>query len=181
MAKPKLFLPMRGKPVLQWVLESLLATKVSELICVVRDLTAVRANISVAYHRISWLVNDGTDAGQSSAVIAGLWAIDPRSDAALFVAGDQPMLSGELVDAIIDRFKRVSAPIIAPIFKGQVRNPALFRREMFPELLKLRGDHDGRAVINEHKDQLELVHWNDAGAFGEIDDQEDYETVKSLA
>jgi molybdenum cofactor cytidylyltransferase len=181
MGKPKLFLPMRGKPVLQWVLESVLATKVSELICVVRDLTAVRANISVADHRVSWLVNYGSDAGQSSSIIAGLWAIDPQSDAALFVAGDQPMFSNELVNAIIDRCKRVSAPIIALSFQGQVRNPALFRREMFPELLKLRDDHDGRAVINEHKEQLELVHWNDAGAFVDIDDEEDYETVKSLA
>ena len=176
MGKPKLFLPMLGKPALQWVLESVLATQVSELICVVRDLTVVRATISIADHRLSWLVNYGTDAGQSSSVIAGLWAVDPQSDAALFVVGDQPMLSSDLINAIIDRFNRVSAPIIAPSFQGQVRNPALFRREMFPELLKLRGDDDGRAVISAHKDRLELVHLNDAASF-----MEDYERVKSLA
>ncbi|MGH7929205.1 MAG: NTP transferase domain-containing protein, partial [Candidatus Binatia bacterium] len=38
MGKPKLFLPLRGKAVLQWVLESVLVTAVSEVICVVRDL-----------------------------------------------------------------------------------------------------------------------------------------------
>ena len=181
MGQPKLFLPRHGKPVLQWVLESVLATKVIEVICVVRDLAAVRAHISVADHRLSWLVNDRADAGQSSSVIAGLWAVDPKADAALFVVGDHSMLSSELINALIDRFNRVSAPIIAPTFQGQVRNPALFRREIFPELLKLEGDRGGRAVIEKYQDRLELVQWNEAAPFMDIDDQTDYERIKLLA
>jgi molybdenum cofactor cytidylyltransferase len=181
MEAPKLFLPLRGKPMLQWVLESVLATRVSEVICVVRDLAAVRAYISVADHRLSWLVNERADTGQSSSVTSGLWAIDPKADAALFVDGDQPMLSSQLINALFDRFNRVSAPIIAPIFQGQVRIPALFRREIFPELLKLEGDRGGRAVIEKYQDRLEPVQWNEEAPFMDIDDQKDYERIKMLA
>src|SRR5687768_5190640 len=92
MGKPKLYLPWRGKAVLQWVLESVLASAVGEIICVARDLTAMRAHVFIFDDRLSWLVNEHADAGQSSSVITGLWAVDRRSEGALFVVGDQPLL-----------------------------------------------------------------------------------------
>ena len=181
MGKPTLFLPLHGKPVLQWTLESVLATKVIEVICVVRELAAIRANISLADDRLFWLVNNSADAGQSSSLITGLWAVDPQSDAALFVAGDQPLLGSELINALIERSKKVAAPIIAPTFQGQLKNPVLLRREMFPELLKLKGERGARALVEKYQDRLELVPWNEAAPFMDIDDQKDYERLQLLA
>ncbi len=181
MGKPKLFLPLGGKPVLQWVLESVLATRVREVICVVRDLAAVRANVSVADDRLVWLVNDRADSGQSSSVITGLWGVDGTSEGALFVVGDQPLLSSALLEAVIQRFESVSAPIVAPSFQGEIRNPVIFRRDLFPELLQLDGDRGGKAVIEKHREEVELIYWNDEVPFLDIDDQNDYERVKLLA
>ncbi len=181
MGKPKLFLPLGGKPVLQWVLESVLATRVREVICVVRDLAAVRANVSVADDRLVWLVNDRADSGQSSSVITGLWGVDGTSEGALFVVGDQPLLSSALLEAVIQRFESVSAPIVAPSFQGEIRNPVIFRRNLFPELLQLDGDRGGKAVIEKHREEVELIYWNDEVPFLDIDDQNDYERVKLLA
>ena len=181
MGKPKLFLPLGRKPVVQWVLESVLTTKVCEVICVVRDLIAVQANVSVADDRLVWLVNDRADSGQSSSVITGLWGVDGRSEGALFVVGDQPLLGSALLEALIDRFESVSAPIVAPSYQGEIRNPVIFRRDLFPELLRLEGDRGGKAVIERHRDVIELIHWNDEVPFLDIDDQDDYERVKLLA
>jgi molybdenum cofactor cytidylyltransferase len=179
--KPKLFLPWRGKVVLQWALEVVLASAVSEVICVVRDLAAVRAHIRVNDERLSWLVNDRADAGQSSSASAGLWAVDERSDRALLVAGDRPMLDGALLDALINRAQRISAPIIAPSSKREIRNPVLIRRELFPELLKLKGDHDGRSLVKKFRDRVEWVEWHEEATFMDIDDQQDYARLKLLA
>lgn len=181
MGKAKLFLPWRGKVMLHWVLESVLASAVDEVICVVRDLAAVRTHITVKDERLSWLVNDRADAGQSASVTAGLWAINGRSDRALFTVADQPMLESALLDALINRSKSVTAPIIAPSFKGQIRNPVLFRRELFPELLKLKGDHGGRSLIEKLRDRVELVQWKSAATFMDIDDEKDYERLKLMA
>ena len=90
MGEQKLLLPLRDKPVLQWVLESALESEVHEVICVVRDLEAVRRRISLAGDRLFWFVNYAADRGQSTSVVAGLWAIDPKSAGALFLVGDQP-------------------------------------------------------------------------------------------
>lgn len=181
MGKPKLFLPWRGKVVLQWVIESVLASAASEVICVVRDLAAVRAHIAVNDERLSWLVNDRPDAGQSSSVIAGLWAVDGRSDRALFIVGDQPMLDSALLDALMDRSKSVQAPIVAPSFKGEIRNPVLFHRELFPELLNLKGDRGGRSLVKKFRDRVELLEWHEEAPFMDIDEEKDYERLKLLA
>src|SRR6266542_1171344 len=92
MGEQKLLLPWRGRPVLQWVLESALASDLHEIVCVVHDFEVVRRNISLSDERLYWLKNPAADQGQSSSVIAGLWAIDPKSDGALFLLGHQPII-----------------------------------------------------------------------------------------
>ena len=84
-SEQELLMPLRGKPVLQRVLESALASDLHEIVCVVRDLEAVRRRISLVDERLYWLTNPAADQGQSTSVIAGLWAIDPKSDG---VTGD---------------------------------------------------------------------------------------------
>jgi molybdenum cofactor cytidylyltransferase len=181
MGEQKLLLPLGGKPVLQWVLESALASDLHEVICVVRDLGAIRQQISLADDRLYWLVNYAADRGQSTSVIAGLWAIDPKSDGALFLVGDQPMISSDLIDSMIDRFDNSSAWIIAPSCKGQTRNPVLFRRNLFPELLQLTGDRGGRMLIEKQRDRTTLVEWEDEVPFMDLDVRADYERLKGLA
>ena len=181
MGEQKLLLPLNDKPVLQWVLESALASNVHEVTCVVRDLKVVRQRITLSHYRLHWLINYAADRGQSTSVIAGLWAIDPRSDGALFLVGDQPLVRKDLLDALIQRFEQSSAWIVAPSFKGQARNPVLFRRELFPELLRLTGDRGGRFVIEKHKKRTDFVDWQQEMPFMDIDVREDYERLKELA
>jgi molybdenum cofactor cytidylyltransferase len=181
MGEQKLLLPLNDKPVLQWVLESALSSSLQEVTCVVRDLKPVRQRITLAHDRLHWLVNYAADRGQSTSVIAGLWAIEPRSEGALFLVGDQPLVRKDLIDAVIERFKQSSALIVAPSFKGRARNPVLFRRELFPELLKLTGDRGGRLLIEKYKNSTDLVEWHQEMPFLDIDVREDYERLKELA
>jgi molybdenum cofactor cytidylyltransferase len=175
----KLLLPSGGKPALQWVLESALASDLHEIICVVRDLKAVRRKISLVAERLYWLTNPAADRGQSTSVIAGVWAIDPKSDGALFLMGDQPMVGASLINSLLERFDNSTALIVAPSFQGQIRNPILFRRDLFPKLLQLTGDRDGRELVEEYRNKTALVEWNDAMSFKDTDVRDDYEKMKA--
>jgi molybdenum cofactor cytidylyltransferase len=182
MGEQKLLLPFRGKAVLEWVLESVAASDVSEVVCVVPNLELLPPRIAISSNnKLLWLVNLAADAGQSTSVIAGLWAIDPNSEGALFVVGDQPMIRAELINALIERLERTTALIVAPGYNGQTRNPVLFRREIFPELLELSGDRGGRALIEKYQDRTEIVEWHDELSFMDLDRREDYERLKELA
>jgi molybdenum cofactor cytidylyltransferase len=181
MGKQKLLLPLAGKPVLQWVLEAAVTSDVAEVICVVRNLKLLPGRISVGEEKLLWLVNHQAHRGQSTSVIAGLWAIDPRSEGALFMVGDQPLIRSELINALIKRFTESTALIVAPTCRGETRNPVLFRRAIFPELLELSGDRGGRALIARHAERTELVEWHDELSFLDLDIREDYERLKQLA
>jgi len=181
MGEQKLFLPFKGKPVLQWVLETALASDLHEVICIVRDLRAVRQRIRLVHERLLWLVNHAADRGQSTSLIAGLWATHPQSQGALFMVGDQPMIGSNLINSLISQFTKSSALIVAPKFAGQVRNPALFRRELFPELLALTGDQGGKVLMDKYTDKSDLLEWHEEAPFVDIDVPEDYERLNKLA
>ncbi len=181
MGEQKLFLPLGGKPVLQWVLESALASDLGEIICVARDLTAVRREIRLADERLFWLLNYAADHGQSTSVSAGLWAANPQSEGVMFLLGDQPLIRKELINSLIEKFAAGEARIVAPSFNGEARNPVLFHRELFPDLLQLTGDRGGRALLEKHREKLALVDWHDEVSFMDIDAPADYERIKSLA
>jgi molybdenum cofactor cytidylyltransferase len=181
MGEQKLFLPLSGKPVLQWVLESALASDLDEIICVTRDFGPVRRQITLTDERLFWLLNYAADRGQSTSVIAGLWAANSECDGVMFLVGDQPLISKQLINSLIEKFDDSSALIVAPKFNGQARNPVLFRRQLFPELLKLTGDRGGRALLEKHHKQAALVEWQDEQPFLEIDRPEDYAKLKELA
>lgn len=181
MGEQKLFLPLGDKPVLQWVLESALASDLDEIICVTRDFAPVRRQIHLADERLFWLLNYGADRGESTSVIAGLWAANPASDGVMFLVGDQPLIRKELINALIEKFEDTSALIVAPKFAGAARHPLLFRRELFPELLKLAGDHGDRALLKKHRKKAAFVEWQDELPFLDIEAPKDYERLKGLA
>jgi molybdenum cofactor cytidylyltransferase len=181
MGESKMFLPLGGKPVLQWVLESALASDLDEVICVTRELNSARRQINVADERLFWLLNYAADRGQSTSVIAGLWAANPASDGVMFLCGDQPLVRLELINALIEKFEDTAAWIVAPKFNGEVRNPILFHRKLFPELLQLTGDHSGRPLLEKHKRKTALLEWPEEASFLDIDVPKDYERLKQLA
>ena len=181
LGEEKLLLPLRGKPVLQWVLESALASDLDEIVCVTRELASVRRQLNLSDERLFWLTNYAADRGQSTSVISGLWATNPKSDGVMFLVGDQPLIRKELINSLIEKFRTGWAWIVAPSFNREPRNPVLFRRNLLPELLQLSGDRGGRVLIEKHRNKTALVEWKDETPFLDIDVHEDYERLKEMA
>lgn len=173
--------PAPGQPALQRVLEQALASKVREVVCVVSDLALARRRITIENKRLIWLLKNSADGVPNGSMIAGLWAIDPKSDGVLFLAGDQPFIHSELIDALIERFENSRALIVAPSFQGQPRDPLLFRRELFPDLLKVTGDRSGRALLEKNRDRAELVPWGEEIPCVDVNARADYERLKEPA
>ena len=88
------------------------------------------------------------------------------------------MIRPELINSLVERFENTNALIVAPSFRGQIRDPVLFRRDLFPELLQLTGDRCGQGLIKKYRKKTELVEWNDEMSFMGLDVFEDHETIK---
>ena len=177
MGRQKLLLDLKGKPVLQWVLEAALSSELDEVVCVVREANEIQKGISLKDDKLRWVTNEKASEGQNTSVIAGLKAINPQSEAALFLVGDQPLVKRDLIDGLIDLFRKTTALIVAPTFQGQTRNPVLFRKDLFPEFLKLTGDRGGRRLIEKYKDKTVFLEWKEEAPFLDVDRWEDYEIL----
>jgi molybdenum cofactor cytidylyltransferase len=150
--------PLTDKPVLQRILENVLASEVDEVICVADDLAAARREIKLTDRRLIWHLNTAARRGQSTAVITGVWASHPESDGVMFVAAEPPLVPKELINTLLDRFVKSPASIITAR-RDQPPNPILFRRYLYPELLKLTGDDSGLSLLERHIEKTALVEW----------------------
>lgn len=178
MGQQKLLLPLEDKPVLQWTLEAALSSELDEVVCVVRESNEEQRKIAFRHDKLRWISNENASQGQSTSVIAGLKAVSPESDGALFLVGDQPMVTPDLINSLIELFRKKAVLIVAPTFEGQTRNPVLFHKTLFPELLQLTGDRGGRGLIHKYKERLTLLDWKDEAPFLDLDVWEDYEKLK---
>jgi molybdenum cofactor cytidylyltransferase len=85
------------------------------------------------------------------------------------------MIRPELINSLVKGMENRNALIVAPSFRGYIRNPVLFRRDLFPELLQLTGNHGGRALIKKYREKTTLLEWKDELSFMDIDVYEDHE------
>ena len=100
--------------------------------------------------------NEHPDFGISHTIKLGLTELRD-CDGVLFLVSDQPLLRRESVAALAELWKHQPDKIAALGHDGVRGNPCLFPARFFPELLKLREDRGGNAVIRRHEDDLILL------------------------
>lgn len=175
-----LFVPLNGKPALQWLLESALAAAVDEVVCVLDDLRPARQKITLVAEKLLWIASPAVDDSPSASLAAGLWAIDPRSEGVVFLTGNQPFTQTKLIDALIKKFYQSSAWIVAPTFNGETRNPLLFHRELFPELLKLTGNRREHSLLVRYEKFAALVQWKEKRSFVALKNHVDLKRIREM-
>ena len=75
----------------------------------------------------------------------------------LFLVSDQPLLTRESVQRLVELWKRQPDRITALSHGGVRGNPCLFPARFFPELMALTEDRGGSSVIRRHEEDLVLL------------------------
>ena len=115
--------------------------------------------------------NAHPEEGVSSSIAIGLGALTETTNAALIGVADQPYLTVEAVEALVQAF--VPGRIVVPRFGDHRGNPPIFDRRFFAELIQLRGDRGGQVVVNAHQDLvIEVSLAEEIGA--DVDRPEDW-------
>ncbi|HEY4872312.1 MAG TPA: nucleotidyltransferase family protein [Candidatus Dormibacteraeota bacterium] len=90
--------------------------------------------------------------GISSSIAIGLSALPETTSAALIGVADQPNLSAEAVEELVQAYS--AGRIVVPRFGDHRGNPPVFDRRFFAELIELRGDRGGQIVVNAHPEAV---------------------------
>lgn len=168
--RPKLLELWRGEPIIRHVLRAAQASGLAPLVVVLGD---HGDEVAEALGNLpgTRLVNRDWAQGQSTSLQAGLRAVEPLSEAAVFLLGDMPLIKPALIRRLAERHAATLAPIVLPWADGRRGNPVLFDRATFARLHEISGDTGGRAVFDQF--EAERVEW-EAETFFDLDTQDDF-------
>jgi molybdenum cofactor cytidylyltransferase len=179
----KLLLPLGDRPVIAHVLDTVLASQASPILLVLgHQAENMRAALApyLTNPRVLFIENKQYREGMSTSLHAALRELPrsaPESTSALVILGDQPLLSSAILDTLITTRQTTGKPIIAPLYEGQRGNPVLFARDLYLELLEVRGDEGGRMVIARHREDVEAIEIGSKRASYDVDTWETYQAV----
>lgn len=176
LGRPKQLLPLGDRPVLAHTLANAQAAALDGLIVVLgHEAATIQEQIDFGAARV--VINDAYREGQSTSLRVGLAALPPDADAALFILGDQPLISPAILDALIAARRSSAAPIVMPTYGGRRGNPVLIASALFPELATITGDQGGRGIIRAHAAEVREVPIAGDPPTDDLDTQGDYDRL----
>ena len=173
MGRVKPLLPWGGGLLLEKVIENARNSRLTCLIVVLgHEADSIRQRIDFKQTRV--IVNSDYRMGQSSSLRAGLSALPDDTDAAMFLLGDQPLVTAEIIDRLIGAFEKRRSPLIIPTCQGKRGNPVLANNSIFDLIQNITGDTGARALFRSLNEQIREVELSDPGILLDIDTMEEY-------
>lgn len=172
----KLLLDLDGTPMVRHVVEA-----ASEGGC---HQTVVVYSSDDVKHAVSGQVevvfNPDARTGMASSLKVGLKALRPEIEAAVVMLGDQPLVGGRTIATLLRSWRREgSRPAVAVAQdEGGWSPPVVLSRELWDELLALKGDAGARQVLQGRPELLDVV--PAPGRPDDIDTPDDYAKIVRL-
>lgn len=125
--------------------------------------------------------NPDWENGMGSSIRAGLkklLEIQPDVSGAVLMVCDQPFVSAEIIDELTEVSRATNAPIVACAYGETIGVPALFSRNLFPELMTLEPNGGAKKLIYKYKENIVAIPF-EAGAI-DVDTEQDYLNLVKL-
>ncbi|MFJ7729102.1 NTP transferase domain-containing protein [Neobacillus sp. NPDC097160] len=177
MGKPKLLLPYKGKSLLRHAIEECLKSHLEGIIVVVNPLIKNLVNEARIEGVSKIILNDQSEKGMSTSVKIGLRSLPETVQSVIFLLGDQPLMSSAEINTIIkDHNRNQGFSIIQAKYQGIKGHPVLFKKNLFPHLMKINGDEGGKSVIKKFEHQVYYSEMN-RKAIPDVDTPRDYQLL----
>jgi molybdenum cofactor cytidylyltransferase len=173
MGSPKALLEYQGRPFLEHLLEITAHPKIAvRRVVLGAHAEPIAKNIALAADEI--VINADWEKGQLSSIqaaIRSLQHLPHTTDGLLLCLIDHPLISGALVNYLIEQFYATSpAKIILPIHDGRRGHPLIFPASLYDELLHAPEDKGARAVVWAHAADVVEVPTEEEGCVLNLND-----------
>ena len=177
LGKPKQLLAYHKTSLLQHAIDATTKSNADHVV-VVLGANADLISCEIDRSGIHILINTEWEEGMASSVRNGLnelLFISPSTDAVLIMVCDQPYVTPDLVNELINTQRQTGKPIVTCNYGEAIGPPALFYKTIFPELIRLKGDTGARKIIQQHTDEAATVLFTKGKI--DIDTKEDYDLL----
>lgn len=177
MGRPKQLLPYNGKSLLEHTVDTA-NDSVADPVIVVLGANAELLEKEIDEKKVHIVENKEWKEGMASSVRCGITTllhIAPSADSAIIMVCDQPFVSSSLLNELIAEQKNTAKPIVTSQYAKTIGPPALFHKNIFPELMKLRGDAGARRIIEQRSNDVASVLFKKGDI--DIDTEADYKSL----
>jgi len=174
MGQPKLLLPWQGQALIR---QAVITAQMAGLDPIVVVTGAAAQEMQAALNGLDVQLAHNPDwfSGQSSSVRVGIRALPEVTQAAIFLLGDQPFVTAELLQALVSEFAKSRPTILAPFVGEKRSNPVLFGRSVFEAMCGLQGDAGARSLFGQYPPSR--MPWPDERLLFDVDTPEDYQKL----
>ena len=178
--RPKQLLRLKGRYLIEWVLDAALSSKLNRIVLVLgyahqKVLLALAEKLQ--HSKLYIEINPEFKKGQSHSLRVGLSKVKDDFPAVMFLLGDQPMLNSATINILLERFWADDKDVCVPIYRGKRKTPAIFGRRFYTQLMGIKGDMGARQLIDENPDRVLTVEMDNPLCFLDIDTPQDYENL----
>lgn len=185
MGQPKLLLPFRGRSIVAHLIETLVASGLSEVVIVVRSGDTALAeevqSLQVERPQLHMVQPAIDPADMRTSVQIGLDALVRRhqpaaGDAWLLVPGDHPLVSRRAVEAVIAEWKSAAGgcDAVIPEFEGRPGHPTLLSWGVVESIPRIPKDKGLNWLLRQPGFRKRRCEVDQPGVVFDLDTPEDY-------
>ncbi len=174
---PKQLVEFQNKTLLQHVIDAAVPFKFMPSVLVL-GAHADEIRKSTDLNNFTVLHNDNWSEGIASSIRLGVSesiTLNNSLNGILFLLSDQPFVTTELVERLIQNHTEGNQPITACVYKENTGVPAIFGRNFFSQLTDLKGDVGAKKIIAQNSDRINPIVFED-GSF-DVDTAEDHKRL----
>ena len=166
----KLLAIYKNKPIYMYIVEKVVNLKINKIICVTQYEEIKEALLNT---NINVVMNNNSNLGISSSIKIGI-NFDKNADGYMFMVCDQPFISIQTLNSVIDNFIKGDKGIVCVGCGNNKGNPVIFSKKYINELLSLEGDNGGKVIIKGNLNDLKIVNINNRIELVDLDTQEEF-------
>ena len=122
-------------------------------------------------------INEGFADGIGSSIACAARSLAESADALIIMLADQPLISEDHVEALLNAWSGDDDEIVATAFADVQGPPILLPRSVFPQLAKLSGDTGAKTLLDNPELRVSSVRFEPAAV--DIDQPEDLSQLRS--
>lgn len=174
MGQSKQKLNISGEPLLRRIVQAALSSRTQKVIVVLGADESGHHNL-IRDLPVEIIVNHNWQKGMGSSIKRGMDLISIADSKAVIISVcDQPHLTSNVFNQLIDLFNKSQRLVVASTYAGTMGVPALFHQSLFNAILNMRDDEGAKKIILKHQDNLETIPF-EAGAI-DLDTMTDYDS-----
>lgn len=177
MGRPKLLLPYGNETIIEAVIRNVSVSRLDGILVVLGSHSRSIGD-KIRSSAVKKVINRNYREGMFSSVLCGLASLPRSARAAALLLADQPGIPGEVIDSLIESFRRSDKGLVVPVYRKRRGHPLLLDLKYRSEVEALAPDVGLRGLLRAHPEDILEVRVSCPEILRDIDSPGDYRRAR---